>query len=571
MKVNLFSLLSAVLVPLLAFMGCAGRSGDRSLPVEEAYAGLVLPERPDSAQLAAAVQTARVWGFVKYHHPAFSSAARDADAEYFCLLNRMLQAPAAARNAVLSEWVASLGPFAVRDEDENDTPVEVFNDFAWITDTSLLGEPLSRTLSDLRRADPGRNRYVGQTSVNVRYIEPKYDSIPDEDVAWRLLGVAKFWNAVDSYSPNRNLTDRPWDEVLADYTAMAFDRSVEFSALYSRLVAELCDTHVNSWFIPLFGGRFVPLVCRFVEDRLFVTDTCTLVAHGLRIGDEILRIDSVRPIDRLAELMPYMPHSNRAALLRDGSYATLVTACGEARIEYRRGGMIRTAVLPAVDGEAFVGRIYASLFSPARPAFEKVADGIGLIRIGSLRCDDDRALGEFLNACDDLIIDLRAYPAEYDVIHKLLPKYFFSEAREAAEVLLPQAARPGTSTRRAVTTGRTSAPGKLFGGRTVLLVDARTQSMAEYFTMFLQTVPGVVTLGSRTAGADGNVTRIQLPYAAFNLTGLGVLYPDGRNAQRHGVKIDIVVEPTAGGMMRGGDEQLRAAVEYLQGKTNQFG
>ena len=72
-------------------------------------------------------------------------------------------------------------------------------------------------------------------------------------------------------------------------------------------------------------------------------------------------------------------------------------------------------------------------------------------------------------------------------------------------------------------------------------------------------------MGSQTAGADGNVTRIQLPYAAFNLTGLGVCYPDGINAQRNGVKIDIVIEPSAKGMINGEDEQLQAAINYLKG------
>lgn len=201
-----------------------------------------------------------MWGFVKYHHPAYSSPARNADADYFMLLDRVMQHPDSLREAV-SAWIAELGPFDKAQPTDQEKRV-VFNDFSWVADTLRWGASLSRTLTALRSADPGRNRYVEQTPVNVSYIEPRYENLPDEDVAYRLLGVAKFWNAVDSYSPNRDLTDRPWDEVLADYTAMAFDRSVKFSALYSRMVSELCDTHVNSWYIPLFGGRFVPLVCR---------------------------------------------------------------------------------------------------------------------------------------------------------------------------------------------------------------------------------------------------------------------------------------------------------------------
>lgn len=546
----------------LTFLSCSEKVVSQS--IEQAYAKLKLPEEPDSLQIKSIVQVSRIWGFAKYHHPAFASHSINADAEYFSLLSDVLQSPYSQINAVCLKWISKLGPFTIQDKKENES-IETVNDFNWVADSLLLGKTLSESLMKLRDADPKRNRYVKQTPVNVSFLEPHYLDIPQEDVAYKLLGVAKFWNAIDSYSPNRNLTDRPWDDVLSEYIALAFDRSVSFSSLYSRMVSELCDTHVNSWFIPIFGGRFVPLICRFAEERLFVCDTCSLVDHGLRIGDEIISIDSVRPVDRLKRLEPYMPHSNQAALLRNASYATLLTGKGEVRIEYLRNDVVCTATLPSIDAEKFVGRVYSTFYFSSQPKFEEVANGVACIRMGGLTCADEHELGNFLNAYDRLIIDLRAYPAEYEVIYKLLPDYFFSEERVAARIRLPQAETPGVFKWLEVTTRKTSNPNKLFKGQIVLLVDACTQSMAEYFTMFLQTVPGVVTIGSQTAGADGDVTRIQLPYSAFNFTGLGVFYPDGVNAQRNGVKIDILVEPSAEGMKTGVDEQLQAAIDYLNG------
>lgn len=563
MKVNSILFQTVLSVAAMFFVSCSGGVPE-SLSVEQAHAELELPDSPDSSQIISMAKASRVWGFAKYHHPAFASRSIDADAEYFRLLNDVLQAPDSMRNDICSEWISRLGAFTIRDG-KGDENLETFNDFNWISDSLSLGKTLSESLMKLKDADPKRNRYVKQTPVNVSYIETRYSDIPQDDVAYRLLGVAKFWNAIDSYSPNRNLTDRPWDDVLPEYIALAFDRSVSFSALYSRMVSELCDTHVNSWYIPVFGGRFVPLVCRFAEDRLFVTDTCSLVANDLATGDEILLIDSLRPIERLSEIAPYLPHSNRNSLFRDGSYATLVTAKDEVQIEYVRDGQILTANIPSVEGDKFVGRIHSSLFNPLKPKFEEVAKGIACINICSLTCEDEQELESFLASYDKLIIDLRAYPAEYDVIHKLLPTFFFPQAREAAEVLLPQANRPGRFIRYTILTGETSDPDRLFKGKVVLLVNSCSQSMSEYFTMFLQTIPESVTVGSQTAGADGDVTRIQLPYAAFNITGAGICYPDGTNAQRNGVKIDMIVEPSAEGMMRGEDEQLQAAIEYLQG------
>lgn len=561
MKRNYILFQVLLIIAGLTFYSCSVET--KSLSTEQAYAELKLPEEPDSLQIHAIVQASRIWGFAKYHHPAFASRSINADAEYFCLLNEVLQAPDSMKNDICLKWISGLGPYAIRDK-EDDENIETFNDFNWISDSLHLGKALSDSLMRLRNADPENNRYVKQTPVNVSYIETQYSDIPKDDVAYRLLGVAKFWNAVDSYSPNRNLTDRPWDDVLAEYIALAFDRSISFSALYSRMVSELCDTHVNSWYVPIFGGRFVPLMCQFAEDRLFVTDTCSLVPNNFEIGDEIILIDSVSPIKRLDELAPYIPHSNRSSLLRDGSYATLLTAKNEACVEYVRGGKTYTTMISSVDGSKFVNRKLSQNTS-TKPEFKEVAGGIGYINISNLTCKDEQDLENFLASCDKLIIDLRAYPAEYDVLHKLLPTFFFSQAREAAEVLLPQAHRPGGFIRTTVSTRKTSDPDKLYKGKVVLLVNAHSQSMSEYFTMFLQTIPGSVTVGSQTAGADGDVTRIQLPYASFNITGAGICYPDGTNAQRNGVKIDKVVEPSAEGMIRGVDEQLQVAIDYLQG------
>lgn len=562
MKRNCILFQVILIIAGLTFYSCSVET--KSLSTEQAYAELKLPEEPDSLQIHAIVQASRIWGFAKYHHPAFASRSINADAEYFCLLNDVLQAPDSMKNDICLKWISGLGPYAIRDEEDGEN-IENFNDFNWISDSLSLGKALSDSLMRLRDADPGNNQYVKQTPVNVSYIETQYSDIPKDDVAYRLLGVAKFWNAVDSYSPNRNLTDRPWDDVLAEYIALAFDRSISFSALYSRMVSELCDTHVNSWYIPIFGGRFVPLMCQFAEDRLFVADTCSLVPNNFEIGDEIILIDSVSPIKRLNDLAPYIPHSNRSSLLRDGSYATLLTAKNEACVEYVREGKTYTTIISSVDGSKFVNRRFSSQNTSTKPEFKEVADGIGYINISNLTCKDEQDLENFLASCDKLIIDLRSYPAEYDVLHKLLPTFFFSQVREAAEVLLPQAHRPGAFIRTTVSTRKTSEPDKLYKGKLVLLVNAHSQSMSEYFTMFLQTIPGSVTIGSQTAGADGDVTRIQLPYASFNITGAGICYPDGTNAQRNGVKIDKVVEPSAEGMIRGVDEQLQEAIDYLQG------
>jgi C-terminal processing protease CtpA/Prc len=103
-----------------------------------------------------------------------------------------------------------------------------------------------------------------------------------------------------------------------------------------------------------------------------------------------------------------------------------------------------------------------------------------------------------------------------------------------------------------------------YHGGVVLLVDERTQSHAEFTTMCLQTAPLATTIGSQTAGADGNVSLVWFPGGISTyFSGIGVYYPDGAETQKVGVRVDVTVHPTIAGIQAGRDEVLEKAREYL--------
>jgi C-terminal processing protease CtpA/Prc len=101
-----------------------------------------------------------------------------------------------------------------------------------------------------------------------------------------------------------------------------------------------------------------------------------------------------------------------------------------------------------------------------------------------------------------------------------------------------------------------------FNGKIVLIVNEQTQSHAEFTAMCLQTAPNVVTLGSTTAGTDGNVSSVFLPggIRCF-FTGIGVTYPDGTSTQRIGIKIDTIVRPRIIDIKNKYDRLLEIAIE----------
>ena len=72
-------------------------------------------------------------------------------------------------------------------------------------------------------------------------------------------------------------------------------------------------------------------------------------------------------------------------------------------------------------------------------------------------------------------------------------------------------------------------------------------------------------IGSTTAGADGNVSRIALPGGLSTMiSGIGVFYPDGTETQRIGIVPDIEVKPTIEGIRNGKDELLEKAIELIK-------
>ena len=104
-----------------------------------------------------------------------------------------------------------------------------------------------------------------------------------------------------------------------------------------------------------------------------------------------------------------------------------------------------------------------------------------------------------------------------------------------------------------------------YKGILVVIVNEKTISQAEYTAMAFRAGDNTVILGSQTAGADGNVSYINLPGGLQTMfSGIGVYYPDGGETQRIGIVPDIKVKPTIKGIREGRDELLEKAIEIIK-------
>src|SRR5262249_55225411 len=113
--------------------------------------GILLTQLSDN-QITNLATLAKVWGFLKYHHPTVTSGQHHWDYELFRVLPNVLAAsdqPSA--NTAISDWIANLGsvaacsPCAVLDTSD----LALDTNLDWISDQNLLGTELSQTLQNI--------------------------------------------------------------------------------------------------------------------------------------------------------------------------------------------------------------------------------------------------------------------------------------------------------------------------------------------------------------------------------------------------------------------------------------
>jgi hypothetical protein len=157
------------------------------------------------------------------------------------------------------------------------------------------------------------------------------------------------------------------------------------------------------------------------------------------------------------------------------------------------------------------------------------------------------------------ILDLRTYPKTFS--GRTFANVLSKEEKLFYKVIKPMLIHPGLFEEiKLKKAGRNN--GKKFNGHVFLLVNEQTQSAAEFQAMAIQTGEKVITIGSQTSGADGNVSRLEiLDGLRTAFSGIGIFYPDGTETQRKGIKIDIEVKPTISGIREGRDEVLEKAIE----------
>lgn len=567
MKLRLFFTIAALACVTYGVSSCTSAKSYADYTASSGF----MPD-PSDARDAQVVENldvlCRVWGYVKYHHPVFAGDKYNIDYELFELLPRIAHADKAARNRVLAAWIDALGSYKA-DKAKYDRLLAgrtcvTLPDLGWTADTARLGRELCGRLQSLRYADRAGNRYVSFGEAGNMQMTPD-ESIAGslDDCGYRLLYLFRFWNLIEYYAPDRNITDRNWDEIPAAYIPQFIcmsDRRPVWSLLH-----ELCDSHGRAFYNEQFGNYALPVEVDYADGRVFVADAGS--DCGLRRGDELLTVDGRDWKSVYGHVCRYTSVSNDAGARLFGAYALCLTTKDSVEVVFVRRGLQHSIRCAAPLYRGFSRLRHARMSDPGNVRI--IADSVGYMTALNYRKNDAERLMKQFAATKALIVDLRCYPDEFMPID-FVGRYFLPHDTPHVKWVLPTRILPGTfriedDTLPAVPTPPSSENRDYYKGRVVVLVDGSTLSQPEYTAMAFQATPRCTVVGSQTAGADGDVSVIRLPGTDRLLfSGLGVFYPDGTDTQRTGVRIDIPVRITPEGLLAGRDEILEKALEIIR-------
>lgn len=517
------------------------------------------------------------WGFLKYFHPQVAEGKYNWDMELFKLIPVIKKAVSDKElSKILLSWIDSLGEIPVCQTCTVLIPDTVFTknlDLAWMHSSSFSVNLRKKLANILANRHQGKSYYVNYIyAQNLDFVnENNYGNWRSTDYpneVFRLQFLFRYWNTIQYFYPYKYIIGSDWNLVLNKFIPL-FSGAANIAS-YHLLMAELVnsvndshsglyDTIVQKEIVPFT----LPVKTSMIEKKLVVTafknDSLAKV-NGLQKADIIEKING-QSIKQIID--------NRIHLVNGSNYSVKLAYMNT--YNYITGGKDSLVKLNIIRGRnklLLQVKRYSQFwgeYTKDTVRWKILPGNIGLVNMGILEKNDVDSMFRELKSTRAIIFDVRNYPRS--TIFSIC-KYLYEKPTAFTKVLAPNPDYPGTFLwKDPVVYGPLSTDTNKFHykGKVLILVNQNTQSHAEWTAMALQSVPGAITIGSQTSGADGNVSHLYLTGGYHtNMTGLGVFYPDGTPTQQVGVKIDININQTVKGIIEGRDELLEKAISLIE-------
>lgn len=548
--------------------------------ISSALTGIVLHAQTNQ-HIKNLATLAKVWGFLKYYHPAAAKGNPDWDKELMKMIPMVKSSPSKkAFGKLMIDWYNSLPEARLSDKitqpNRSDSIEKIFDE-AYISRYEVPRSLISQLIRLYLYHLPDTSRYItnrsGQYTLDyTKHTEEPFAGSVLPDEKHRLLALFRYWNIIEYFYPHKKSNVPHWDKVLFESIPefIAASDSTKYRETFLELTTRLKDSH--SFFShPVWDRlkRFVyaPFRVIYADGRYFISESSydsLMKSMDLMPGDEIVGVNGKTIAEKVSEVKPYTTGTNEMSFYRNICQQLFHGDTSRSiQIAINRNGVVlyRNITL-------FAGNDYSKYRRVIRPLWENIGNGIWHVRFCEIRrIDTLKKLFADIQQAKTVIWDMRGYPNFY--ISQAAKKGLFTQnplchissnsilefpgafAVNKLPVLEPYA--------------RDTLQLPVYRGRMIVLVDENTLSLSESCAYELSFRDNTIVMGRQTAGTTGNITSVQYPggiSATFTAVGMKAL--KGRFSQGEGVKIDKEIKLNAATLLKYPDYILEMAYQEAQ-------
>ncbi len=520
---------------------------------------------------------AKVWGFLKYHHPKVALDSYNWDFELFKIIPKILICKNEIdRDEILLNWIEGLGRVdsckvcALK----NEGPYKIEPDFSWLDRRKLMPALVSKLqfIYDNRLKREQKPRSLNNAENPDFKNEELFYKMSFPDAGYRMLALFRFWNMIEyeyPYKYGNILND--WGTVLNEFIPkfVSTPDTISYRLTLSELVSQIHDSHLSIDFYDLYWYRYkgiyhVPVEVVFVGRQAVVAGYLgdeKILRTGLFPGDIITEINGRKTNEIIRGKLKITSGSNEAYQLRMIAPHLLAGNSPDEEIRILRNGSSMKISLKR--RMMWVGTGRSSWLPPYDSCYKLLSKEVGYINLSKLNINRLPEIFEKFKNTKGILIDNR-YGIFQSFAYNSLGAYLLPDSTIFVKLNKMDINNPGYLQSESIKEKVGSVNLDYYKGKVGILVNSITMSNAEFTTMALRRAPKSAVIGSQTAGADGNVSMFVLPgnFSSF-ISGVGVYYPDGKETQRVGIVPDIEVKLTVKGIKEGRDEVLEKAIEWI--------
>jgi hypothetical protein len=358
-----------------------------------------------------------------------------------------------------------------------------------------------------------------------------------------------------------DIIDARLDECLGMLASDAGADRGQVRLAIKRFAEALHDGHVT------FSDSKAPRSTVYPPLTLMASGTDVMVAQSaqpdVQPGDVLLDVGGAPTAELLSRYEAISSGSPQATLQR--AFTLMLPASVTAATVRGVDGGTRSVMLTPTSTHLTTLGMFDRVTGPLADLGASDVEYVNLDTDGPHPIDDNVVahVASELAGKRGVVLDLRGYPnrSSWKVLAYLAPPTSFGPRMSELNVT----ATSSSFRLSAPQLLSLWAPGpQVFTGPVVLLVGPQTQSQAEHFTFFFTSLRRGKVIGSKTAGADGTITGVQLAGGyGLTFTGMRVDFPDGEVFHAHGITPDIEVYQTADDLRARRDTVLLRALQEI--------